>query len=209
MSFNFIEKLPIPMVTKERYPMEPDLVQIKEEKDAEIRKIFTGESDKFLLVIGPCSADNEEAVLDYCSRLAKVQEKVADRIVIVPRVYTSKPRTTGLGYKGILHQPDPEKKPALYNGVLAVRQLHMDVIKQTGFTTPDEILYPENYRYMQDILSYNFIWMEPTEEALESSLSHFDGEVEEYGEDETMGYSFRRDGKVCLILISVAVCAAA
>ena len=142
------------MVTKERYPMGPELVTIKEEKDAKIRKIFTGESDKFLLVIGPCSADNEEAVLDYCTRLAEVQEKVEDRIVIVPRVYTSKPRTTGLGYKGILHQPDPEKKPDLYNGVLAVRQLHMDVIKQTGFTTADEILYPENYRYMQDILSY-------------------------------------------------------
>lgn len=154
MSFNFIEKLPIPMVTKERYPMGPELVKVKEKKDEEIRKIFTGESDKFLLIIGPCSADNEDAVLDYCTRLAAVQEKVADRIVIVPRVYTSKPRTTGLGYKGILHQPDPEKKPDLYKGVLAVRQLHMDVIKQTGFTTADEILYPENYRYMQDILSY-------------------------------------------------------
>ena len=154
MSFDFIEKLPIPMVTKERYPMGPEQIKIKAEKDEEIRKVFTGESDKFVLIIGPCSADNEDAVLDYCTRLAKVQDKVKDKVILIPRVYTNKPRTTGLGYKGILHQPDPEKKPDLYNGVLAVRQLHMDVIRQTGFTTADEILYPENYRYMQDILSY-------------------------------------------------------
>lgn len=154
MSFNFIEKLPIPQVTKERYPMSPELVKLKEERDAEIRKVFTGESDKFVVIIGPCSADHEDPVLDYCTRLAKVQEKVKDRVILIPRVYTNKPRTTGLGYKGILHQPDPEKKPDLYNGVLAVRHLHMDVMRKTGFTTADEMLYPENYRYMQDVLSY-------------------------------------------------------
>lgn len=142
------------MVTKELYPMSAELLKIKEERDEEIRKVFTGEDDKFILLIGPCSADNEDAVLDYCTRLAKVQEKVKDRIIIIPRIYTNKPRTTGLGYKGILHQPDPEKKSDLYHGVLAVRHLHMDVIKQTGFTTADEMLYPENYRYIQDILSY-------------------------------------------------------
>lgn len=154
MSFDFKNKLPIPKETKERFPMSEELSRVKEERDAEIRKIFTGESDKFLVVIGPCSADNEDAVLDYMTRLAAVQEKVADKLVLVPRVYTGKPRTTGLGYKGLLHQPDPEKKTNLYEGVLAIRHMHMHVLQQTGLSTADEMLYPENYRYLQDVLSY-------------------------------------------------------
>jgi 3-deoxy-7-phosphoheptulonate synthase len=154
MSFDFINKLPIPKETKERFPMSAENIRIKQERDEEIRKVFTGESDKFVVIIGPCSADHEDPVLDYVNRLAKVQEKVKDKLILVPRVYTNKPRTTGLGYKGILHQPDPEKKPNLYEGVLAIRKLHMRVIQETGLTTADEMLYPENYRYLSDILSY-------------------------------------------------------
>lgn len=154
MGFNFINKLPIPKETKERYPMTQENIRIKQERDAEIRKVFTGESDKFVVIIGPCSADHEDPVLDYVNRLAKVQEKVKDKLILIPRIYTNKPRTTGLGYKGLLHQPDPEKKPNLFEGVLAIRKLHMDVIKETGLTTADEMLYPENYRYLSDILSY-------------------------------------------------------
>ena len=154
MSMEMIRVLPDPEAIKVQYALSEELTRKKAERDAEIAKVFRGESDKFLVIVGPCSADREDAVLDYCTRLAKVQDKVKDKVILIPRVYTNKPRTTGLGYKGILHQPDPEKKPDLYNGVLAVRQLHMDVIRQTGFTTADEILYPENYRYMQDILSY-------------------------------------------------------
>ena len=154
MGFDFVNKLPIPKETKERYPMTQENIRIKQERDAEIRKVFTGESDKFVVIIGPCSADHEDPVLDYVNRLAKVQEKVKDKLILIPRIYTNKPRTTGLGYKGLLHQPDPEKKPNLFEGVLAIRKLHMDVIKETGLTTADEMLYPENYRYLSDILSY-------------------------------------------------------
>ena len=154
MGIEFLKRLPTPTEIKADYPVTQKVARVKAERDAMIRKVFTGESDKFIVIIGPCSADNEEAVCEYIDRLARVQEKVADKLILIPRIYTNKPRTTGEGYKGILHQPDPEKKPDLYNGVLAVRQLHMDVIRQTGFTTADEILYPENYRYMQDILSY-------------------------------------------------------
>ena len=119
-----------------------------------IKDVFTGDSDKFLAIIGPCSADNEEAVLDYTSRLAKVQEKIKDKIIIVPRVYTNKPRTTGEGYKGMLHQPDPEKAPDMLAGLISIRKMHMDVLANTGLSTADEMLYPENYRYLSDILSY-------------------------------------------------------
>jgi 3-deoxy-7-phosphoheptulonate synthase len=119
-----------------------------------IRKVFTGESDKFLVIIGPCSADNEDAVCDYIGRLAKVQDKVGDRLILIPRIYTNKPRTTGEGYKGMLHQPDPEKKPDLLAGLVAIRKLHMRAIEETGLTAADEMLYPENWRYFSDILSY-------------------------------------------------------
>ena len=153
-NMEFSRKLPIPMEVKELYPCTPELVQIKQQNDDAIQAIFRGESDKFLLVIGPCSADNEDAVLEYTHRLRGLQEKVADKIVMIPRVYTNKPRTTGHGYKGILHQPDPNGKPDLFQGVVAIRELHMRVLKETGFGTADEMLYPDNYRYLSDLLSY-------------------------------------------------------
>jgi 3-deoxy-7-phosphoheptulonate synthase len=139
---------------KKTCPLPEKLVAVKAERDREIQKIFTGESDKFLLIIGPCSADNEEAVVDYTTRLARVAEQVKDKIVIIPRVYTNKPRTTGIGYKGMLHQPDPEKKPDLYAGIEAIRKMHIHIFEQTGFTTSDEMLYPENHPYLDDVLSY-------------------------------------------------------
>ena len=154
MSFEFIGKLPTPAEVKEMYPVTERVRKIKEEKDAMIRKVFTGESEKFLVIIGPCSADNEEAVCDYIWRLAKVQDKVGDRLILIPRIYTNKPRTTGEGYKGMLHQPDPEKKPDLLAGLIAIRKLHIRAIEESGLTAADEMLYPENWRYFSDILSY-------------------------------------------------------
>ena len=127
---------------------------VKEERDKEIRKVFTGESNRFLVIIGPCSADNEDSVCDYISRLAKVQDKVGDKLLIIPRIYTNKPRTTGQGYKGMIHQPDPEKKPDLLAGLIAIRKLHIRAIEETGLTAADEMLYPENWRYLDDLLSY-------------------------------------------------------
>ena len=153
-NIEFIQKLTIPKELKERFPVTEKTKKIKEERDAEIRRIFTGESDKFILIIGPCSADNEAAVLDYISRLTEVQEKTADKLLIIPRIYTNKPRTTGDGYKGMLHQPDPSKAPNLIEGIIAIRQLHAKAIEETGFTCADEMLYPENYRYLDDLLSY-------------------------------------------------------
>lgn len=154
MSFDFIKKMPTPAEIKEQFPLPENLIKLKADRDIMIKDIFTGKSNKFLLVIGPCSADNEDAVCDYVSRLASVQEKVKENILIVPRIYTNKPRTTGMGYKGMLHQPDPEKKPDLLAGLLAIRKMHIRVISETGLTAADEMLYPENYRYFSDILSY-------------------------------------------------------
>ncbi len=154
MSMNFVRKLPIPAEVKKEYPLPQKVIETKKKRDAEIRDVFTGDSDKFLVIIGPCSADNSEPVLEYVHRLAKVQEKVADRLILIPRIYTSKPRTTGEGYKGMTHQPDPEKQPDVFAGLVAVRALHTSVIEETGLTTADEMLYPENYRYLDDILSY-------------------------------------------------------
>lgn len=142
------------MEIKAQYPLSPELEEKKVEFDAKVADIFTGKSDKLLLVIGPCSADSEKPVLDYTSRLAKLQEKVADKIMIIPRVYTNKPRTTGDGYKGMLHQPDPEKGSDMLEGIVAIRRLHTKVIEETGFFTADEMLYCENYRYLSDLLSY-------------------------------------------------------
>ena len=150
----FIRKLPIPMEIKERYPLTKSVTKIKLERDEEIAKVFKGESDKFLLIIGPCSADNEDSVMDYISRLAKVQEKVKDRIIIIPRIYTNKPRTTGQGYMGMVHQPDPEKEEDLLEGLIAIRRLHTRAIDETGLTCADEMLYPENYKYLSDLLAY-------------------------------------------------------
>ena len=154
MSINFVRTLPSPEEIKEEFPLSREAVELKKETDEKIRKVFTGESDKFLAVIGPCSADNEDAVLDYVTRLAKVQEKIKDKVIIIPRVYTNKPRTTGDGYKGMLHQPDPEKAPDMVAGIKAIRKLHLDVIKETGFFPADEMLYPENWMYCDDTLAY-------------------------------------------------------
>ncbi len=154
MAFDFIQKLPTPQETRELYPVPPHVAKIKEERDKEIRKVFTGESDKFLVIIGPCSADNEEAVCDYVRRLVPVQEKIKDKVLIIPRIYTNKPRTTGEGYKGIMHQPDPEKKPDPLAGIIALRHMHIRAIEESGLTAADEMLYPENLRYVMDFLSY-------------------------------------------------------
>ncbi|HIQ97131.1 MAG TPA: 3-deoxy-7-phosphoheptulonate synthase [Candidatus Limivivens merdigallinarum] len=154
MSVEFITKLPTPEEIRLQYPISDKMIKIKEERDEMIRKVFTGESDKFLVIIGPCSADNEDAVCEYVGRLAKIQEKVKDRLILIPRIYTNKPRTTGEGYKGLLHQPDPEKKPDVLAGLIAIRKLHMRAIEESGLTAADEMLYPENWRYLSDILSY-------------------------------------------------------
>lgn len=154
MNMNFIRKLPIPKDVKEQFPLSEELAKIKSDRDEKIAKVFTGESDKFLLVIGPCSADREDAVLEYIGRLRELQEKVKDKILIIPRIYTGKPRTTGAGYKGLLHQPDPNEKPDLFKGIVAIRELHMRALRETGFTCADEMLYPENHRYLSDIIAY-------------------------------------------------------
>ena len=154
MSIQLLKKLPTPTEIKADYPVTQKVAQIKAERDEMIRKVFTGESDKFLVIIGPCSADNEEAVCEYINRLSRVQEEVADKLILIPRIYTNKPRTTGEGYKGILHQPDPEKKPDMLQGIIAVRELHQKAILESGLTCADEMLYPENHRYVSDLLSY-------------------------------------------------------
>jgi len=153
-NMNFKRKLPVPKEIKEQYPLTAELAEVKAARDVEIADIFTGKSSKMVLVIGPCSADREDAVMDYCSRLAKLQDKVKDKLVLIPRVYTNKPRTTGAGYKGLLHQPDPEKHEDMLEGVIAIRRLHTNVLAQTGLSTADEMLYPDNYRYLSDLLSY-------------------------------------------------------
>ena len=154
MNMNFIRKLPTPKEIKEMYPLSEQLAAIKAKNDEEIQKVFKGESDKFILVIGPCSADREDAVIDYIKRLRAVQEKVKEQIIIIPRIYTNKPRTTGAGYKGMLHQPDPLSKPDMLKGLIAIRKLHMRAIQETGFSCADEMLYSENHRYLSDLLSY-------------------------------------------------------
>ena len=153
-NMNFKRKLPVPMEIKERYPLTAELAAVKAARDAQIADIFTGKSDRLAIIIGPCSADREDAVLDYCTRLAGLQEQVADKLVLIPRVYTNKPRTTGEGYKGLLHQPDPEQREDMLEGVIAIRRLHTSVLANTGLSTADEMLYPDNYRYLSDLLSY-------------------------------------------------------
>ena len=150
----FKRKLPIPKEIKEQYPLTAELAQVKARRDKEIADVFTGKSGKMVLIIGPCSADREDAVLEYCERLAKLQEAVSDKLVLIPRVYTNKPRTTGDGYKGLLHQPDPRKTSDMLEGVIAIRRLHTNVLANTGLPTADEMLYPDNYRDLSDLLSY-------------------------------------------------------
>ena len=154
MQMNFHRKLPIPKDVKAEYPLTERMEAVKAARDAEIRAIFEGKSDKFILVIGPCSADHSEPVLEYISKLRKLEEQVADKILIIPRIYTNKPRTTGQGYKGMLHQPDPEAKPDMYKGIVAIRDLHLSALRDYDFSCADEMLYPENYRYLSDLLSY-------------------------------------------------------
>ena len=154
MQMNFHRKLPIPQEVKKEFPLTERMEAVKTARDAEIRSVFDGSSDKFILIIGPCSADHSEPVLEYISRLRKIEEQVKDKIIIIPRIYTNKPRTTGQGYKGMLHQPDPEAKPDMYKGIVAIRDLHLAALRDYDFSCADEMLYPENYRYLSDLLSY-------------------------------------------------------
>ena len=154
MSFEFIKEVISPEELLQNYPLPPRYVKVKEDRDKKIKYIITGKSNKFLDVIGPCYADNEDSVCDYVTRLAKVQEKVEDKLILIPRIYTNKPRTTGEGYKGIVHQPDPQKEPDIQEGLIAMRKMHLRAIAETGLTAADEMLYPENYPYVQDVLSY-------------------------------------------------------
>lgn len=163
MNMKFIGKLPIPQDVKAMYPLSEHAAAVKAKNDEEILKVFTGESGKLALIIGPCSADREDAVMEYILRLRDIQEKVKDKVVIIPRIYTNKPRTTGDGYKGMLHQPDPNEKPDMLKGIVAIREIHMRAIEETGFSCADEMLYPENYRYLSDLLSYVAVGARSTE----------------------------------------------
>ncbi len=154
MNLEFVRKLTIPKEVKELYPLTADMARIREERLRQEEAILSGEDDRLLLIIGPCSADRQDSVLDYLTRLRELQEKVRERIFIVPRVYTNKPRTTGMGYKGMLHQPDPEDRPDMFKGIIAIRELHMRVVRETGFISADELLYAENHRYLDDLLGY-------------------------------------------------------
>ena len=166
MQMEFIRKLPTPAEIKEQFPLDPKLKSLKSNRDQQIKNIFEGKDRRLLLVIGPCSADREDAVLDYMNRLAKVEEKVRDRIFIIPRVYTNKPRTKGTGYKGMLHQPDPHKTEDVLAGIIAIREMHTRVARETGFTCAEEMLYPENHRYLSDLLSYVAVGARSVEDQL-------------------------------------------
>lgn len=157
MSMKINHELPLPDVMKGQYPVSERIRGVKQRRDQEIRDIFTGKSDKFIVLIGPCSADNEESVCEYVRRLKDLSDQVSDRLMIIPRVYTNKPRTTGEGYKGMLHQPDPEKEPDLLAGIIAIRKMHIRVMEETGLSTADEMLYPENRSYLDDVLSYEAV----------------------------------------------------
>lgn len=154
MGLHYIKEVMSPAELMEKLPLTAELTQMKQTRDKQIKEVFTGASDKFIVIIGPCSADNEDAVCDYVSRLAKVQDKIKDKVIVIPRIYTNKPRTTGEGYKGIVHQPDPEKEPDLQEGLLAMRKMHIRAMQESHLTAADEMLYPENWPYLEDILSY-------------------------------------------------------
>ena len=154
MSMNFHRKLPIPKEIKQEFPVTEHMKQVKDERDKKIQAVFEGDSDQFILIVGPCSADHSEPVLEYISRLRRLEEQVSDKVIIIPRIYTNKPRTTGQGYKGMLHQPDPEAKPDMYKGIVSIRELHLKALQDYDFSCADEMLYPENYRYLSDLLSY-------------------------------------------------------
>lgn len=154
MSFSYLKQLPSPSEIKEQYPLSDKLAALKAQRDQMIADVITGKDNRFLVIIGPCSADNEDAVCDYVSRLTSVADKVKDQLIIIPRIYTNKPRTTGEGYKGIASQPDPEKKPDMLAGMIAMRKMHIRAIEESGLTCADEMLYPENWGYVEDLLSY-------------------------------------------------------
>ena len=154
MNMEFERKLAIPMEVKEQCPLDENLAKLWEAREAEIQAVFSGRDERLALIIGPCSADNEDSVIDYITRLRGLQEQVKDRLLIIPRIYTNKPRTTGAGYKGMLHQPDPSAKPDLFKGIIAIRQIHMRALRETGFICADEMLYPENHKYLDDLLGY-------------------------------------------------------
>ncbi len=157
MAMRINHRLPLPEGLKEQYPLSDAVREAKRARDGQIRDIFTGKSDKFIVLVGPCSADNEDSVCEYVCRLARVAEEVADKIMVIPRVYTNKPRTTGDGYKGMLHQPEPDKAPDLLAGIIAIRKMHIRVMEETGLSSADEMLYPENRSYLDDVLSYEAI----------------------------------------------------
>lgn len=156
MNITFNRQLPTPQEIKSMYPLSDELAKKKKSNDEEIRKVFTGESDKFLLIIGPCSADREDAVIDYIKRLRRIadEDNIKDEIIIIPRIYTNKPRTTGAGYKGMLHQPNPNEAPDMLKGIIGIRRIHLQTLTETGFSCADEMLYPENHSYLSDLLSY-------------------------------------------------------
>lgn len=154
MNMNFQRKLPIPKKVKAEFPLTERMAAVKAQRDRQIRDVFEGKSDKFLLIIGPCSADYRASVLEYISRLRRLEEQISDKLILIPRIYSNKPRTTGQGYKGMLHQPDPEAKPDLYKGIVSIRELYLAALRDYDYTCADEMLYPENYRYLSDLLSY-------------------------------------------------------
>ena len=154
MSFEYVKKLPTPEEIRSKLPLSPEMELLKSQRDSQIKDVICGRSHKFLVIVGPCSADNEDSVCDYVSRLAKLHDKVKDKLILIPRIYTNKPRTTGEGYKGIIHQPDPEKKPDFLAGLMAMRKMQIRAMSESGLTAADEMLYPENWGYVSDILSY-------------------------------------------------------
>ena len=195
MNMQFNRKLPIPKELKAQYPLSEEMVRVREQNAKEIRAIFDGSSDKFLLIIGPCSADHKSPVLEYISRLRLVQDKVKDKIVIVPRIYTNKPRTTGEGYKGMLHQPDPENAPDMLKGIIAIRDLHLSALKDYGFSCADEMLYPENHRYLSDLLGYVAIGARSVENQQHRLVSS--------GLDEPVGMKNPTSGDMTVMMNSI------
>ena len=195
MNMQFNRKLPIPKELKAEYPLSEEMVRVREQNAKEIRAIFDGSSDKFLLIIGPCSADHKAPVLEYISRLRLVQDKVKDKIVIVPRIYTNNPRTTGEGYKGMLHQPDPENAPDMLKGIIAIRDLHLTALKDFGFSCADEMLYPENHRYLSDLLGYVAIGARSVENQQHRLVSS--------GLDEPVGMKNPTSGDMTVMMNSI------
>ena len=194
-NMEFLRKLPIPQEIKKQYPLTEKMEKEKAARDREIAAVFSGESDKFILIIGPCSADNEEAVLDYIGRLKGVADKVSDKLIIIPRIYTNKPRTTGEGYKGMLHQPNPEERPDMLNGILAIRHLHMSALRDYGFSCADEMLYPENHRYLSDILAYVAVGARSVENQQHRLISS--------GIDEPVGMKNPTSGDITVMMNSI------